>query len=101
MAKICENCGFMAEDDFHSCPMCGAVLPKSVVSPSPMMNSSSEGYASTNLKSRAVAGLLGILLGAFGVHNFYLGYTAKGFIQILVTIFTFGMGGVWGLLKVL
>ena len=26
-------------------------------------------------KSKMAAGLLGIFLGTFGVHNFYLGYT--------------------------
>lgn len=27
-----------------------------------------------NAKSKMAAGLLGIFLGSFGVHNFYLGY---------------------------
>ena len=36
-------------------------------------------------KSKLAAGLLGIFLGSFGVHNFYLGYIAKGVIQVSVT----------------
>ena len=39
-----------------------------------------------NSKSKVVAGLLGIFLGSFGVHNFYLGYTKKAVIQLVVTI---------------
>lgn len=35
-------------------------------------------------KSKLVAGLLGIFLGGFGVHNFYLGYTKKAIIQVSV-----------------
>ncbi len=37
-------------------------------------------------KSRTLAGILGILFGYFGVHNFYLGYTTKAVIQLCVTI---------------
>ena len=29
-------------------------------------------------KSKIAAGLLGIFLGVFGVHNFYLGFTGRG-----------------------
>ena len=36
-------------------------------------------------KSKLAAGLLGIFLGCFGVHNFYLGYTKKAIIQVAVT----------------
>ena len=35
-------------------------------------------------KSRIAAGLFGMLMGTFGVHNFYLGNTQRGLIQILV-----------------
>lgn len=48
-------------------------------------------------RSRVYAGLLGMLLGAFGVHRFYLGYRRIGGIQIAVTILTGGIGGLWGI----
>jgi TM2 domain-containing membrane protein YozV len=57
------------------------------------------GLVDPTLKSRLVAGLLGIFLGGFGVHRFYLGYTGIGVVQILVTIVTFGLGSVWGLIE--
>lgn len=57
------------------------------------------GYYDPNAKSKLTAGLLGILLGGFGVHRFYLGYTSIGIVQILVTLVTCGMGALWGLIE--
>ena len=50
-------------------------------------------------KSKLVAGLFGVLLGAFGIHRFYLGYVGIGIAQIIVTICTLGIGGVWGFIE--
>jgi TM2 domain-containing membrane protein YozV len=50
-------------------------------------------------KSRVAAGLLGILLGGFGAHNFYLGYTNKAILQLVLTIFTCGIASIWGLVE--
>ncbi|MGB0744701.1 MAG: TM2 domain-containing protein, partial [Opitutales bacterium] len=38
-------------------------------------------------EKKIVAGILGILLGALGIHKFVLGYTKEGVIMLLVTIF--------------
>lgn len=38
--------------------------------------------------SKLPAGVCGILLGAFGVHKFILGYAGAGFIMLLVTLLT-------------
>ena len=57
------------------------------------------GAAAGAPKSRMVAGILGILLGGLGIHNFYLGYTNKAILQIVVTIFTCGIGSIWGLIE--
>lgn len=51
------------------------------------------------MKSKMAAGLLGIFLGAWGVHNFYLGFTKKAVIQIIVTLVTCGIGGIWGFVE--
>lgn len=48
---------------------------------------------------KLVAGLLGILLGGFGVHKFYLGYTKEGIIQLVVTLVTCGVGSLIGLIE--
>jgi TM2 domain-containing membrane protein YozV len=50
-------------------------------------------------EKKMVAGLLGILLGGFGVHKFYLGYTKEGAIQIVVTLVTCGIGAILGLIE--
>jgi TM2 domain-containing membrane protein YozV len=49
-------------------------------------------------KSKLTAGLLQILLGSFGIGRFYLGYTTIGILQIVVTWFTCGLGGLWPLI---
>lgn len=46
-------------------------------------------------KSKIVAGLLQIFLGAFGIGRFYLGYTGIAIAQIAVTWLTLGIGGIW------
>ncbi len=50
-------------------------------------------------KSKVIAGLLGIFLGILGVHRFYLGYKEIGTLQIVVTILTCFVGGLWGILE--
>jgi TM2 domain-containing membrane protein YozV len=51
-------------------------------------------------KDRTAAGILGILLGGLGVHQFYLGSVGTGFILIAATIVTCGVGGaVLGLIE--
>lgn len=44
-------------------------------------------------KNKIVAGVLAIVIGALGIHKFYLGKTKAGLIMLLVTILTLGFGG--------
>ena len=48
---------------------------------------------------RIVAGICGILLGAFGVHKFILGYTKEGILQIVLSVCTCGIGGWVGIIE--
>ncbi|KAB1151719.1 TM2 domain-containing protein [Micromonospora sp. AMSO12t] len=48
-------------------------------------------------KSKVVAGVLQIVLGTFGVGRFYMGDTKTGVIQLIVSLVTCGIGGIWGL----
>ncbi len=56
-------------------------------------------------KSKLAAGLLGIFLGCFGVHNFYLGNTGKAVAQLLLTVIGWiliigpAVAGIWGLVE--
>jgi len=49
-------------------------------------------------KSKLVAGLLQIFLGSLGIGRFYLGYTTIGVLQLVVSLFTCGIGSIWGLI---
>ncbi len=50
-------------------------------------------------KDKMVAGLLGIFLGGFGGHQFYLGSTTTGIIEIAATVCTCGFGALLGLVE--
>lgn len=84
----CQNCGQQTYQGASVCTHCGAALNRPVFGPQ---------------KSKLAAGLLGILLGSLGIHNFYLGYTTKGIIQLLLTLLTCGFGAIissiWGLIE--
>ena len=50
-------------------------------------------------EKKIVAGIFGILLGALGVHKFYLGYTKEGIIQLIIGVVTCGVGGIIGFIE--
>jgi TM2 domain-containing membrane protein YozV len=50
-------------------------------------------------RSKMTAGVLGILLNGLGIHSFYLGNSKKGVIQLVVSVVTCGLGGIWGLIE--
>ena len=52
-------------------------------------------------KQWIVALLLGLFFGGFGVHNFYLGYTNRAIIQLILTIIVIGapVTAVWVLIE--
>lgn len=91
--RYCPNCGEGITDTQTVCLNCGAEL-----------NKPSTPHIIGH-KSKLVAGLLGILLGIFGIHNFYLGFTGKAIAQLLLTvvgwILFFGpiIAGIWGLIE--
>ncbi len=48
----------------------------------------------TNQESkRIIAGVLGIVLGSFGIHKFILGYTKEGIIQLVISFVSCGFFG--------
>ena len=57
-------------------------------------------FAAGAPKQWIVALLLAFFLGALGIHNFYLGYTTKGIIQLVLTITVIGIfvSGPWALI---
>jgi hypothetical protein len=51
------------------------------------------------VKSRVIAGVLGLVLGLVGAHRFYLGYYVIGTAQLIVTALTLGYGLLWGFVE--
>lgn len=94
-AGYCHNCGNAVAPGAAVCLKCGAALNNAV----PNAAASANGAA----KSKIAAGLLGIFLGAFGVHNFYLGYTGKAVAQLLISVLSCGIlaaaSSIWGLVE--
>ena len=94
---FCQKCGTEIPDGVQNCPKCSGQMMNN----NPQINQA-QPYGYQN-KSKMVAGLLGIFLGTFGVHNFYLGYTTKGVIQLCITLLTCGIGAIvsciWGIVE--
>lgn len=88
----CRQCGKEIHNEAVVCVNCGVPTEK---------------YAAVDpeAKSKIGAGLLGIFLGVWGVHNFYLGYTGKAVAQLLLgtvgALLIFGpiISGIWGLVE--
>lgn len=119
---ICANCGQRVAEGAAVCPSCGAAMYQP-------QDNAQQNYQQPNYqqpyqqqppyqppyvpqdnyipgyeqKSRVLAGILGILLGCFGVHNFYLGFTGKAIAQLLISVcscFTLSVvSGIWGLIE--
>lgn len=109
MSKFCSQCGNEVEDNVAFCNKCGNPIElnnTNNMNPNNYNNTYNNNYntmGNINSKSKVAAGLLGIFLGAFGIHNFYLGYTGKGVAQLLITllscfIFSF-VSAIWGFIE--
>lgn len=94
---FCHNCGNEVENGAKFCGVCGATVKTAAeevkatpVNPAP----------GKSTKSYIAAGLLGIFLGVFGVHNFYLGFTGKAIAQLLLGILCLWyVSWIWGLIE--
>ncbi len=97
---FCRNCGKALPDDSAFCDGCGR--PTDLPAPAPHAYAGPghghPGYH-PHAKSRIAAGLLGIFLGSFGIHRFYLGFHGVGVLQLILTFVTFGVAGIWGFIE--
>jgi len=48
-------------------------------------------WQSKGADKKIVAGILGIVVGGFGIHKFILGYQREGLIMLLVSVLSCGM----------
>lgn len=82
MAKFCTNCGAKIENGPKKCVSCGKVLETEEKEKT--IKETKVNNTNKPTKSKIAAGLLGIFLGVYGVHNFYLGYTDKAIQQLIL-----------------
>ncbi len=84
----CSNCGLPMEPGHADCTRCGYT---EAVAPGPAG------------KSKIAAGVLALVFGSLGVHNFYLGYTGKGVAQLLISLISLGtlsfISSIWGIVE--
>jgi TM2 domain-containing membrane protein YozV len=115
----CQNCGAGIPANASQCPRCGSSIAQAPPPPgaapgypgqivinvggAPQGDTTGAVAGPHEPKSKIAAGLLGIFLGCFGVHRFYLGYTGIGAAQLCLTLLTCGWGGIitwiWGLIE--
>lgn len=120
----CRNCGRKIEDGFEYCDECEKKLnevkeeKKEEVVEVVENNNTSEESKETDVKSenttnnnavnpqaksKVAAGIFAIVLGAFGVHNFYLGFNGKAVAQLLITVLSCGIlspiSALWGVIE--
>ena len=111
-AVVCVGCGVPVGVGTAFCPNCGSetnslatVCVKCGVGLSNAVKGSTSVPGAPSGKSKVAAGILGILLGSLGIHNFYLGRTNRAIIQLLLgTVGAFVVvgpliSGVWGIVE--
>ena len=101
-ASLCRYCGsdLTQSEREWGCPFCSKVIPPSTTH-SPYREDceglGTRGASGITLtpgsqvivrteRSRVDFILLGVLLGLFGIHNFYAGYYEKGLLQLIITL---------------
>lgn len=112
-AAVCTKCGVAKGKGSSFCPSCGQTTSINQAVCTRCGIALNTVPAGVEQKSKLVAGLLGVFLGTYGVHNFYLGYTTKAVIQlvcslasIILIICTFGLSAflifpiwIWSLIE--
>ena len=97
MSRYCTKCGSINDDTAQYCVVCQAPLNPVSTGYQPMqsVNQGASG-AMTDWKAmggdkKIVTGIVAILLGAFGIHKFLLGYTTEGIIMLVISVVSCGL----------
>lgn len=93
MTRYCTKCGATNDESAQYCNTCQAPLapaggyqPMQSVNAGPMTD-----WKAMGADKKIVAGICAILLGAFGVHKFILGYTTEAVIMLIITVVSCGI----------
>lgn len=98
-SNVCSQCGAPLEGELLNCKYCGTKVQNVQNTQSPVYENGqpvqpqyqqvpnyetyNPGMKKVAVKSKVTAGILGILLGGFGIHKFYLGKVGQGILYIL------------------
>ena len=95
MSRYCTKCGAVNDETAQYCISCQAALtPVSGYQPMQSVNQGSGAmtdWKAMGADKKVLAGVLGIVVGAFGIHKFVLGYTTEGVIMLLITVLSCGI----------
>ena len=95
MSRYCTKCGAVNDETAQYCVSCQAPLtPVSGYQPMQSVNQGSGAmtdWKALGADKKVLAGVLGIVVGAFGIHKFVLGYTTEGVIMLLITVLSCGI----------
>lgn len=102
--SFCPNCGNGTDEKATFCVKCGVSLNSTNNNQNNGFNSFVQGGQQNNSqanvqgppKQKSTAAVLAFLLGGLGIHNFYLGFTNKAILQIVLT-FCLGIGYIWAI----
>ncbi|MFT4892996.1 MAG: RNA polymerase subunit RPABC4/transcription elongation factor Spt4 [Candidatus Nanohaloarchaea archaeon] len=103
--KYCKKCGEIIDEEAEICPECGVrqestesqrEVNVNVENNNQSIQRNGENPLEGN-KSKTLAGILGIFLGSFGLHKFYLGQPGRGFL-FLIFFWTY-IPGIIGLIQ--
>ncbi len=99
MTKYCTKCGAQNVESAQYCTNCqsplantaggyqaGGYQPMQSVNQAQMVD-----WRAMGGDKKIVAGICAILLGAFGVHKFILGYTTEAVIMLVISVVSCGM----------
>lgn len=112
MAVFCTKCGAQNDDYSQFCAQCQATLPviasrpaafqadyqppfqsgyEPVQPPAPVYGQSAGvDWQRLGADKKILAGILGIIVGGFGIHKFILGYQKEGLTMLLVSVLSCG-----------
>lgn len=117
MTVFCPKCGAQNYESAVLCAVCQATLPvigsrptayqpdyqpplntgyQPIQPPAPIYGQSPHtDWQSLGADKKVLAGILGIVVGGFGIHKFILGYQREGLIMLLVSVLScFTLAGV-------
>ncbi len=93
-ASACVNCGFNPMTQRNFCSGCGSPTAPGQAVCTQCGRAVGAGAAGSvpGDKNKVAAGILGIILGQFGAHKFYLGYTTPALIMLGATLAGYCLG---------